>query len=118
MDVLRCEVPEMVRKEIWMHLLAYNLIRGMMARAAEVHEKQPRLLSFKGTLQTMAAFQDALRHASPGDREHLIGEMLKAIASHRVGNRFGRVEPRANKRRPKPQKFLTEPRRQARKRLL
>jgi hypothetical protein len=118
MDVLRCRTPEMVRKEIRMHLLAYNLIRGVMAQAAEVHDKQPRLLSFKGTLQTMTAFQDALRYAPPGDREHLIGEMLKAIASHRVGDRFGRAEPRANKRRPKPQKFLTEPRRQARKRLL
>jgi hypothetical protein len=118
MDVLRCKTPEMVWKEIWMHLLAYNLIRGVMARAAEVHDKQPRLLSFKGTLQTMTAFQDALRYASPGDREHLIGEMLKAIASHRVGDRFGRAEPRANKRRPKPQKFLTKPRHQARKCLL
>jgi hypothetical protein len=118
MDVLRCKTPEMVRKEIWMHLLAYNLIRGVMVQAAEVHEKPPRLLSFKGTLQTMTAFQDALRYASPGEREHLIGEMLKAIASHRVGNRFGRAEPRANKRRPKPQKYLMEPRRQARKRLL
>src|SRR4051794_4697111 len=118
MDVLRCKTPEMVRKEIWMHMLAYNLIRGVMLQAAEVHDQQPRRLSFKGTLQTMAAFQDALRYASPGDREHLIGEMLKAIASHRVGNRFGRVEPRANKRRPKPQKFLTEPRSKARKRLL
>jgi hypothetical protein len=118
MDVLRCKTPEMVRKEIWMHLLAYNLIRGVMVRAAEVHEKQPRLMSFKGTLQTMTAFQDALRYASPGEREHLIAEILKAIASHRVGNRFGRAEPRANKRRPKPQKFLTEPRLKARKRLL
>jgi hypothetical protein len=44
--------------------------------------------------------------------------MLEAIASHRVADRFGRVEPRANKRRPKPQRYLTEPRREARKRLL
>ena len=61
MDVLRCKTPEMVRKEIWMHLLAYNLIRGVMAEAAEAHDKQPRQLSFKGALQTMTAFQDALR---------------------------------------------------------
>jgi hypothetical protein len=118
MDVLRCKTPEMVRKEIWMHLLAYNLIRGVMVRAAEVHEKQPRLMSFKGTLQTMTAFQDALRQATPEARGHLIEAMLKAIASHRVGDRFGRVEPRANKRRPKPQRYLTEPRKEARKRLL
>ena len=118
MDVLRCMSPEMVKKEIWMHLLAYNVIRGVMARAAEAHHQRPRELSFKGALQTMTAFQDALRRARPSERDHLMTEMLKAIAHHRVGDRFGRVEPRANKRRPKPQKFLMEPRRKARKRLL
>ncbi len=118
MDVLRCRTPEMVRKEIWMHLLAYNLIRGVMREAAEAHEKVPRHLSFKGALQTMTAFQDALRWARPIDRVALVEEMLKAISSHEVGDRFGRVEPRANKRRPKPQRFLMEPRRQARKALM
>jgi Transposase DDE domain len=118
MDVLRCKTPEMVQKEIWMHLLAYNLIRGVMAKAAEVHHKLPRELSFKGALQTMTAFQDTLRQAPPGDRDRLIKAMLKAISRHRVGNRAGRTEPRANKRRPKPQRYLTEPRDQARKRLM
>jgi hypothetical protein len=118
MDVLRCKTPEMVRKEIWIHLLAYNLIRGVAAKAAEAHDKLPRLISFKGTLQTMTAFQDALRWATPPDREHLVAEMLRAIAFHAVGDRPDRVEPRANKRRPKAQRFLMEPRRQARKRLL
>src|SRR5215210_1613537 len=112
MDVLRCKSPEMVEKEVWMHLLAYNLIRGVMAEAAEAHGERPRQLSFKGALQTMAAFGGALRRASPDDRDRLVGEMLKAIASHRVGDRFGRCEPRANKRRPKPQRFLMEPRHQ------
>src|SRR5271166_3946371 len=118
MDVLRCKTPEMVEKEIWIHLLAYNLIRGVAAKAAEAHDKQPRLISFKGTLQTMTAFQEALRWATPADREHLVAAMLRAIAHHAVGDRPGRVEPRANKRRPKAQRFLMEPRKQARKRLL
>jgi hypothetical protein len=118
MDVLRCKTPEMVQKEIWMHLLAYNLIRGVMAKAAEAHRKLPRELSFKGALQTMTAFQDTLRHAPLSDRDRLIKAMLKAISRHRVGHRFGRAEPRANKRRPKPQRYLTEPRDQARKRLM
>jgi len=118
MDVLRCQTPEMVRKEIWMHLLAYNLIRGAMVDAAEMHGKVPRRLSFKGALQTMTAFQDALRWATPIDRVALAREMLKAISGHEVGDRFGRVEPRANKRRPKPQRYLMEPRRQARKALM
>ena len=118
MDVLRCQTPEMVRKEIWMHLLAYNLIRGVMREAAELHEKVPRQLSFKGALQTMTAFQDAMRWTTPIHRAKLVEEMLKAISSHEVGDRFGRVEPRVNKRRPKPQRFLMEPRRQARKALM
>lgn len=117
MEMLRTKTPEMVRKEIWMHMLAYNLIRGVTAEAAEARGERPRLLSFKGTLQTMTAFQDALRQAAPNDRAALIDAMLKAISSHRVGDRFGRVEPRANKRRPKQQRYLMEPRRQARKRL-
>ena len=118
MDVLRCKTPEMVEKEIWMHLLAYNLIRGVAAKAAEAHDKQPRQISFKGTLQTMTAFQETLRWATSPDREHLVAAMLRAIAHHAVGDRPGRVEPRANKRRPKAQRFLMEPRKQARKRLL
>jgi hypothetical protein len=118
MDVLRCRSPEMVEKEIWMHLLAYNLIRGGVTEAARAHQRQPRQLSFKGALQTMTAFHESLRTATGEQRDRLWALMLKAIAGHRVGNRPGRVEPRANKRRPKPQKFLTEPRRVARKRLL
>lgn len=118
MHVLRCESPEMVAKEIWMHLLAYNLIRGVIVEAAQAHGKKPREVSFKGALQTMTAFQDVLRPATPEERQRLFAVMLKAIAGHRVGNRPGRAEPRANKRRPKPQRYLTEPRRAARKHLL
>jgi len=118
MDILRCKTPEMVRKEIWMHLLAYNVIRGVMATAAEAHEERPRHLSFKGALQTMTAFGTELGRATATHRERLWEAMLKAIASHRVADRFGRVEPRAIKRRPKPHKLLTEPRDQARKRLM
>ena len=113
MDVLRCMSPEMVKKEIWMHLLAYNLIRGVMAKAAAAHDKQPRHLSFKGTLQTMTAFQDALRWTTPRTRDRLFQAMLEAISDHRVGDRFGRMEPRANKRRPRAQEYLMEPRKQA-----
>ena len=66
----------------------------------------------------MKAFHQALVRASPARRERLVATMLKAIAGHRVGDRPGRVEPRANKRRPKKQRYLTEPRRAARKRLM
>jgi hypothetical protein len=118
MDILRCKSPEMVRKEVWTHLLAYNVIRGVMAEAAEVHGTQPRLVSFKGALQTMTAFQDTLRQATPKTRDEVLKTMLKAIASHRVGNRPGRTEPRSNKRRKKTKSYLNEPRSEARKRIM
>lgn len=118
MDVLRCETPEMVEKEIWMHLLAYNLIRGLSGAAAEACGTSPRRVSFKGTLQTLEAFQSPLNQAAPRGRRVLVEVMLKTIAYHEVGDRPGRVEPRAIKRRPKPHDLLMEPRKQARKRLL
>jgi hypothetical protein len=60
----------------------------------------------------MTVFQDELRRAMPGERKHLIEEMVKALAHHRVADRSGRMEPRAKKRRPKATRFLTEPREQ------
>jgi Transposase DDE domain len=118
MDVLRCQSPEMVEKELRMHLLAYNLIRGVMAQAAEAHGREPRRVSFTGAWQTMKAFHESLVGASRAERERLVAAMLKAIAGHRVGDRPGRVEPRATKRRPKKLRYLNEPRREARKRLM
>src|SRR5262249_7526690 len=118
MDILRCQSPEKVRKEIGMHLLAYNLIRGVMARAARAHVRAPRRGSFAGGWQTVEAFHDSLVGASPAEGERLAAVMLKAIAGHRVGDRPGRVEPRATKRRPKKLRYLNEPRREARKRLI
>ena len=68
-----------------------------MAKAAEAHDEPPRRLSFTGAWQTMTAFPDALRPATAGVRDLLMKVMLRAIASHRVGDRFGRVEPHAKK---------------------
>src|SRR5450432_1017304 len=110
MDVLRCQTPDMVEKEIWMHALGYNLIRGVMAAAAEEHNEQPRGLSFKGALQALESFRAEVGSASPHDRVRLVNATLKMIASSVVGDRPNRVEPRAKKRRPKPHRLLTEPR--------
>ena len=118
MDVLRCKTAQMVVKEIWAHLLAYNLIRGLIAAAAEAHGKEPRRLSFKGALQALGAFRDSLGLVSRETRRALVEHMLLAITAHEVGNRPGRVEPRAIKRRPKPHDLLREPREQARERLM
>jgi len=118
MDVLRGKTPEIVRKEIWAHLLAYNLIRTVMAQAAMQHDVLPRSLSFKGALQTIGAFGLPLLLSSPSGLHDLYSAMLATIASQRVGNRPDRFEPRARKRRPKPYPHLTIPRHEAKTALL
>lgn len=115
MDVLRAKTPEMVHKEIWAHLLAYNLIRKVIAQAAETYDMKPWQISFKGALQTLKAFALPLLTCTRGRVREVIDEMLLAIMRHRVGSRPGRVEPRALKRRPKPYDLLTRPRAKARK---
>jgi hypothetical protein len=117
MDVLRCKSAAMVEKEVWMQVLAYNLIRGLMAAAAADHATEPRRLSFKATLQALLAFREPLTQATAVGRRALLAELLTTIAAHPVGDRPGRVEPRKVKRRPKPISLLTEPRAHARKRL-
>ena len=114
MDVLRCKTPEMVHKKIWAHLLAYNLLRTVMAVAASENGVEPRAISFKGAKQALTAFAPKLEAARPQQRAGLVDAMLKAVAYHRVGDRPGRWEPRARKRRPKPGKRLTQPRHVAR----
>jgi hypothetical protein len=114
MGVLRCKTPEMVEKEIWAHLLAYNLLRTAMAVAASENDVEPREISFKGAKQALTAFAPKLEAARPEQRAKLVDAMLKAVAYQRVGNRPGRWEPRARKRRPKPSKRLGQTRRVAR----
>ena len=116
MDDLRCKTPELVRKEVWTHVLAYNLIRTIMAQAATQHDIQPRTISFKGAIQTLEAFQPVIELRGGRDsefREHLYDHLLACIASHRVGNRPGRFEPRKRKRRFKLYDFLNKPRHEA-----
>jgi hypothetical protein len=110
MDVLRCKTPEMVEKEIWAHLSAYNLLRTVMAVAAAEVGIEPRRVSFTGAKQAVTAFAPKLEAARPGDRPALIDALLAVIAYHRVGDRPGRWEPRARKRRRKPGAYLHEPR--------
>ena len=117
MDVLRCQSPDMVEKEIWIHMLAYNIIRAFMATAAQETGAQPREMSFKGTLQSISAFRDTMRMADPEQRVRLWNAMFVVIGYDRVGDRPGRTEPRCKKRRPKPYRMLTIPRNEARKAL-
>jgi hypothetical protein len=114
MDVLRCQGPEMVRKEVWAHLIAYNLIRAVMARAALELGCEPRWLSFKGALQALRAFAERLLGAKGAPAEELYAWLLIVIGSHQVGDRPDRVEPRRRKRRPKHYPPLNQPRAEAR----
>src|SRR5262245_3070248 len=117
LDVLRCQSPDLVRKEFWMHLLAYNLIRAVMARAAQDLGCPPRELSFAGAWQAVRAFGERLLEADAARSEELHAWLLLVVGCHQVGDRPDRVEPRARKRRPKHGAYLTTPREQARAKL-
>jgi len=119
MDVLRTESPEMVRKELWAHLLAYNLIRTLMWDAAEHRHLSPLRLSFKGAIQEMAALWPySASAAHQRDLTAFYDALLRAIATHKVPYRPNRYEPRVRKRRPKSYPLMTKPRQQLRRELL
>jgi hypothetical protein len=100
----------MVRKEIWGHLLLYNLIRGVMAEAARRHGLIPRELGLQGARQTVAGFRADVARADDELAVVLRAVAWRAIASHRVGHRPDRVEPRVVKRRPKAYPRMQESR--------
>ena len=113
MDDLRCKTPELVRKEVWTHVLAYNLIRTIIAQAASRHGREPRSISFKGTIQTLESFQPVIAiqgRQSSRVRMRLHEQLLDLIVIHQVADRPNRFEPRLRKRRPKHYAFLRKPR--------
>jgi hypothetical protein len=121
MDILRCKTPELVRKEIWTHILAYNLIRTIIAQAANKHRLEPRTISFKGAVQTLEAFQPLI--ATQGDcsstcRRSLYDQLLDAVATHRVADRPDRFEPRQRKRRQKKYDRMMKPRNELKREML
>jgi DDE family transposase len=118
MDILSCKSPEMVRKEVAVHLLAYTLVRAVMAQAASLAHVLARALSFKGTTKMLNAYHEQL-HRSVGSRASvMIAHVLGAVSMLRLPCRPGRVEPRAVKRRPKPHRLLLIPRPLARLQIL
>ena len=90
MDILRCRTPDMVRKEVGVHLLAYNMIRTIMAQAADRIGIIPRSISFKGATQLLDSFADKIAHATGAIRIRLMEELSRTIAYHQIGNRPGR----------------------------
>jgi hypothetical protein len=110
-ETLHCKTPEMAIKELWVYLLAYNLIRLLMAQAALLADQIPRQLSFKHTVQIWISWQ---QHGGGTHDAVAVNALPILIAEPRVGLRPGRLEPRAVKRRPKPFPRLTKPRQVAR----
>jgi hypothetical protein len=117
MDELRCKTAQMVRKEVAVHLLAYNLVRAVAAQAAQMARVLPRRISFKATLQTLTNFFHRLRECPACRLLELHRTLLRAIAMLVLPWRPNRCEPRAVKRRPKPHRLLTKPRHVERERL-
>lgn len=111
MESLSCKTPTMASKEVWVYLLANNLIRRLMSLAAYCANTAPRTLSFKHTVQLWMAWRH--RGLDTHD-EDLLALLATLIAQRRVGRRARRIEPRAVKRRPKPYRLLTKPRPEAR----
>ena len=112
MDVLSCQTPQMNEKQLWVHLLAYNVIRLLMAQAACDAGVDPRSLSFKHTVQLWTEWVSrGLSATKDCDR------LFALIAQSKVGHRPGRIEPRMRKRRPKPYPWLKVPRAQARRKI-
>jgi putative transposase len=118
MSDLRCKTPFMVEREIWAHLLAYNFIRKVGAQVAQQMKVSPRSVSFKATKQAILGGWQGATKLQGADYVRVAKVMLKILRKQKVGNRPGRCEPRAVKVRPKAQKLLTEPRRDARAKLL
>ena len=109
---VRCKSPEMVRRELWTTLLAYNLVRTTAAAAALLHDKRPRQISFTSTCQyVLASWTDLARGRIAPEKltDHCL-TMLSKIAECEVANRPGRIEPRVLKRRRHGYKLMQQPR--------
>ena len=109
---VRCKSPEMVRKELWITLLGYNLVRTTATAAALLHDQQPRQISFTSTCQyVLASWMLLSCKLITADRlENHCRQMLRQIAACEVGNRPGRLEPRVLKRRRHGYKLMQESR--------
>ena len=103
MDHLSCRTPEMVDRELRMHLLAHNLIRRIGLEASRRLTIPVDRVSFAGTMAAMNAYSQPILFARTQKmRRTLENEMYQLIAGDPVPLRPGRREPRAVKRRPKP----------------
>ncbi len=111
-DILRCQSPEMIRKELLMCFIAYNCIRRLMFEAASDEDIEVRTISFKGSLQAIRSWESRMGASQLDRHEQLVmmADLYLALAHCRISDRPERSEPRCLKRRPKPYQLLTRPR--------
>ena len=110
MDILRCKTPDMLHRELTMHLIGYNLVRLTMLEAARDHDVPAERISFKGALSLLRSWAPRFSGEGPDDPRALWSRLLDYLAGDPLPNRPNRVEPRARKRRPKNYQLLTQPR--------
>lgn len=110
MEMLRCLTPQMVDKELAVHLLAYNLIRANLAKAAHIYNKKPRYLSFMAVVQLMRHIVNLCISMTTKALGELLNPLLKAMASTEIGKRKRPNQPRVIKRRPKAYPLMNKPR--------
>jgi hypothetical protein len=112
LDILRCKSPIMVQKELWMQVIAHNLIRALMLKAAVIKHQPLSRLSFKGAIDTLRQWAPLLvaNAKHPTVYRRLFKKLIACIANDLVLLRPERTEPRARKRRPKNYQLLTKPR--------
>lgn len=119
MDILSCKTPEMIKKEIGIHFIGYNIIRILIAEACAKHNFIPYQVSFKGAVQLLNKFMPYFDENPRNQTAKLFSELLKKIVTNKVGNRSGRLEPRAVKsERRKTFRTMRKPRMIEKKRLI
>jgi hypothetical protein len=118
MEHLVCKTPAMVRKEVWVYVLAYNLVRGAMCQGASVGNVSVHRVSFRAAANSLLSFGVILALKEGSELEECWERLWRAVGSHKVPDRPDRVEPRAVKRRGHKFPYLTQPRNLAKNKLL
>jgi hypothetical protein len=113
MELLRCKTPDMIKKEIAINLLAYNIIRGNLAQAGSLHERIPRQLSFRSAVQLVIQAAKQIVRLTGERLLKALQALLKAMTATPIGKQKRKSQPRAVKRRPKPFPLLMAPRNEA-----
>jgi hypothetical protein len=117
MEHLPSKTPDMVRKDFYVHLLAYNLIRTVQQEASKQHTIDPLALSFCATIQHLSSFSSLLAQATEEQRVYEYTHLIFLVSTEKLPIRPNRVEPRAVKRRPKSYPWLKNPRKQLKRNL-